>query len=180
MRSRVRCVIGTLVVLAVVLAAIVLGAAYRGVIYIGADRPDPAVVAWFLSTTSDRSVARHAADVRVPPLDRPEMAREGFGYYREMCVECHGAPGRPASQAEVGKGLSPQPPNLAEPAGDLSPKELFWVTRHGISMSGMPAWGETHSDDKLWNIVAFVETLRHKKPEQYQALERSQPRGGGL
>jgi hypothetical protein len=53
----------------------------------------------------------------------------------------------------------PSPPGLDHAAEHLTTAELFWVTKHGIKMTGMPAWGVTHDDEALWPVVAFVRNL---------------------
>jgi hypothetical protein len=35
----------------------------------------------------------------------------------------------------------------------------------GIKMTGMPAWGVTHDDELLWDVVAFVRKLPELTPE---------------
>ena len=61
---------------------------------------------------------------------------------------------------------------LARVAGKIPTRELFWVIKHGIKMTGMPAWGPTHSDDKIWAMVAFVKTLPDMTPAQYKAMQQ--------
>ena len=70
----------------------------------------------------------------------------------------------------MGQGLNPSPPDLAEAALEMSPAELFWVTKNGIKMTGMPAWGVTHDDDAIWPVVAFITKLPELDATQYQAL----------
>jgi hypothetical protein len=84
-----------------------------------------------------------------------------------MCVDCHLAPG--AKQSDIREGLYPQPPDLTEHA-DASPAEMFWVIKHGIKMSAMPAWGKTHDDGSIWGLVAFVQKLPELTPDQYRGL----------
>jgi mono/diheme cytochrome c family protein len=84
-----------------------------------------------------------------------------------MCADCHLAPG--AQQSEMHLGLYPQPPNLSEKI-DLSPAAMFWIIKHGIKMSAMPAWGKTHDDHSIWGIVAFLQKLPELGPDRYQAL----------
>ena len=43
-------------------------------------------------------------------------------------------------------------------------------------MTGMPAWGVTHGDDVLWDVVAFLKKLPDLTAEQYQALVESVPK----
>jgi len=48
--------------------------------------------------------------------------------------------------------------------------------KHGLKMSGMPAWGVTHDDDLVWNVVAFLRKLPDLTPDEYQALVKSAPK----
>ena len=57
----------------------------------------------------------------------------------------------------------------------LTPAEEFWVVKHGLKMTGMPAWGVTHDDELLWDVVAFLRKLPELTPDQYQALVKSAP-----
>jgi hypothetical protein len=49
------------------------------------------------------------------------------------------------------------------------------VIKHGVKLSAMPAWGKTHSDDLIWDMVAFTRTLPNMSPAQYQAALASAP-----
>jgi hypothetical protein len=69
------------------------------------------------------------------------------------------------------------PPNLAAAShgdahghGMRSPAEQFWIIKHGLKMTGMPAWGRTHDDESLWAIVAFLRQLPNLNVDQYRAL----------
>jgi len=146
-----------------------LGLMFSGVINVAATNPHSALVEWVLSTTSDNAIHYHARGIKAPSVDGPKMILAGFRHYREMCMGCHLAPGIKSS--EMRKGLMPQPPKLQEAAEEWTPSELFWVIKNGIKMTGMPAWGPTHSDEKLWQIVAFVKKLPKMTPEQYKAMD---------
>jgi hypothetical protein len=56
------------------------------------------------------------------------------------------------------------------------PGAVHWVVKHGIKMTGMPAWGVTHDDDLLWDVVAFVCKLPELTPEQYETLVKNAPK----
>ena len=90
-----------------------------------------------------------------------------------MCSECHLAPG--VKRTEISQGLYPRAPELRRKT-TLTPEEQFWVVKHGIKMTGMPAWGVTHDDDLLWDVVAFVRKLPELTPEQYEALVKNAPK----
>jgi mono/diheme cytochrome c family protein len=49
-------------------------------------------------------------------------------------------------------------------------RRAFWVIKHGIKMSAMPAWGKTLNDAQIWDVVAFVRKLPSMTPEDYQQL----------
>ena len=57
----------------------------------------------------------------------------------------------------------------------LTPAEEFWVIKHGIKMSGMAAWGKTHSDALIWDMVALLQKLPSLSPAAYKILVRNAP-----
>lgn len=171
--SRVWRWIGGIIGLLVVVVGMGLVLIYSGIINVAANYPDPAPVAWLLSTTSDHSIPRHAAGIKVPALNDPGMIQRGSVLYRGLCVECHGAPG--VDIDDVGKGLNPLPPELVEAVKDWKPNELFWITKNGIRMTGMPAWGVSYADNDLWALVAFMQQLPSLTPAAYQAMGTAAP-----
>ena len=135
----------------------VIGFAHSGLYDVSASSPHSGLTSWLLSTTSHASVERRAGAVQVPDLDDEALVLAGINDFDSMCIGCHGAPGK--SPAAVGQGLNPPAPDLAESAGEMTPAELFWVTKHGIKMTGMPAWGATHDDGSIWPVVALMTKL---------------------
>jgi mono/diheme cytochrome c family protein len=83
-----------------------------------------------------------------------------------MCTGCHLAPGM--DDSEIRHGLNPRPPNLTRFAPD--PAEAFWIIKHGIRMTGMPAWGPTHDDQKIWAMVAYLQKQPKMSAGEYQQL----------
>ncbi len=152
-----------------------LGFVFSGIYDVSASSPHSGIVDWLLSATSHASIERRAADIDVPDLGDDALALAGIGDFDSMCVACHGAPGREPDA--MGQGLNPPAPDLAEEAEEMSPAELFWVTKHGIKMTGMPAWGNTHDDDALWSVVAFMTRLPDLDADGYQAMLAS---AGGM
>ena len=144
--------------------------AYSGVFDVTADTPHSALVYAVIETVWDRSIAVRAAKIQVPPLDDPKLIGKGAGHYDAMCSACHLAPG--VKRSEIRDGLSPQPPDLTERT-DVSSAEMFWIIKHGIKMSAMPAWGKTHDDPSIWAIVAFLHKLPDLTAAQYQTLVES-------
>ncbi len=159
-----------LVLLAMLIIAVIgaAGYAYSGLYDVSADSQHGKVVGWLLSTTSHESVERRAANIDVPDLTDDKLKLAGANDFKTMCADCHGAPGQ--EPKAIGKGLNPAPPDLAESAAHMTPAEVFWVTKHGIRMTGMPSWGATHDDDALWPVVAFITVLPELGADDYQAL----------
>ncbi len=142
---------------------------YSGWYNVSAANKPSGIENWLLGTTMDNSVEKHAENIVVPDLKSPDKIKEGFAHYDDMCKDCHGSPEK--TESDLSKGLNPPAPDLSESAKDLSPEEIFWVTKNGVKMTGMPAWGNTHSDEKIWTIVAFIEKLPGMTRSQYDSLK---------
>jgi mono/diheme cytochrome c family protein len=154
------------VIVAVVLA--VLGV-YSGLFNVAADEPHWALTHRIIETLRERSIASRSSDIKVATnLDDPKLIASGAGEYAEMCTGCHLAPGM--EDTEMRTGLYPKPPNLAEDGAQRSAAQQFWIIKHGLKMSGMPAWGLTHDDERIWSMVAFVRKLPKLTPASYHEL----------
>lgn len=162
--------IGIAVLAAIAAAGFVIG---FGLYDIAADTPHSRPVYWLLRTARDRSIAVRAGAITPPgDLDDAKRIAKGAGLYQEMCSGCHLGPGM--ARSEISQGLNPAAPEFAK-GFDLSPARAFWTTKHGIKMTGMAAWGPTHSDDLIWDMVAFLEKMPGLSAAQYQALVKSAP-----
>lgn len=151
----------------VILLLIALGAwVWSGQYNIGADSPHWSLTRQAIGTLRERSIDTRAEKIRVPSLDDPALIAEGAEHYSEMCTGCHLAPDM--SESEMREGLYPRPPNLTRFAPN--PAEAFWVIKHGIKMTGMPAWGKTHSDQKIWAMVAYLQKQPTLSPARYREL----------
>lgn len=137
----------------------------------GADSPHWKVTRAAIEAFRDHSIDVRAQEIVVPDLKDDQMVSKGAGQYAAMCVNCHLAPGM--KDSEIRSGLYPQPPNLSELRVD--PKRAFWVVKHGLKMSGMPAWGLGHDDEALWSIVAFVTKLPGLSEDHYKQMVADAP-----
>jgi hypothetical protein len=122
------------VVTALVVAAIVALLAAGGILYTGlfdvaATAPHWPVTTWILETARTRSIKAHAGGIEAPPgLDDPAKLVIGVTHYAAHYAVCHGAPGVP--KGDIGRGLYPEPPDLAKTALPYTPAELFWIVKH--------------------------------------------------
>jgi mono/diheme cytochrome c family protein len=155
-----------ILVLAVAGAACVLA----GSVNTAAAIPPGALEKKVAGLALDRSVARRAPKTANPIAPSPEVWRRALGGYKEMCVQCHGAPGVDVS--EVGAGLNPPAPDLTlAHVQKRTDGQLFWIIQNGVRMSGMPAFGPTHKDEALWSMVAFVRHLPELTDEEQKILK---------
>jgi mono/diheme cytochrome c family protein len=138
-----------------------------GVYDFAADVPHTNLVADLIDFARDRSVEERAEDIVVPKLDDAKLIADGANHYAGMCTGCHLAPGM--AENDMRQGMYPKPPVLAL-LSENNPAERFWIVKHGLKMSGMPAWGKTHSDEDIWAIVAFLQKLPGLTPEQYKTM----------
>ena len=160
----------TLKTIVFLFVAALLGATlfvYSGVYNMGADAPHWRPVFALMELFRDRSIAAHARGIEIPPLDTPELIAEGAEHYAAMCSGCHLAPGK--GNSEIRAGLYPQPPNLSMRTL-ADPAEAFWVIKHGIKMTAMPAWGASHDDTAIWGLVAFIDKLPSLSEAQYVTI----------
>ena len=157
---------------AAALAALGVGGALfieSGYYDIGADDHHTKAVLFLIQQLRDRSIDVRARKIDVRYVVDPGRIASGARRYAELCAGCHLAPG--ISKSDIRPGLYPHPPNLAQE--ELQPAErAFWIVKHGIKMSAMPAWGKSLDDPQIWDIVAFVRKLPEMSPETYQDLSR--------
>jgi len=161
-----------IILLFVVAAAIFI---YTGGYNVGADVPHTKLVFGILEEVRDKSVESHARKVTAPSnLNDPKRIPAGAELYNEMCTGCHLGPG--IERSELSQGIYPSAPELAS-GDDLSPSEQFWVIKHGLKFTAMPAWGKTHDDELIWDLVAFIRQMPKMSAAQYKAAVASAPEG---
>ncbi len=158
-----------LIVGALVVSAFVF--VYAGIFNAAADASHSAFTYTLMETVRSRSIAVRAKEVQPPPLDDAKLIATGAEHYAAMCSGCHLAPDK--KDSEIRAGLYPKPPDLTKHL-HASPAEEFWIIKHGIKMSGMPAWGMTHDDSSIWGLVAFLQKLPDLTAAQYEALARTE------
>ena len=142
-----------------------------GAINIGADVKSGLIERTLAPWGRDRSMAKRAPKEKSPYAGDPASIAMGFDHYRANCVVCHGAPG--VAGAELSKGLNPPAPSLGKEENDTPDGELFWVIKHGIRMTPMPAFGPTHTDEASWKIVAVIRHLPDLTAQERDTLRAS-------
>jgi mono/diheme cytochrome c family protein len=160
---------------AATLAALAIGGGIvigSGIYNIGADDHHTKVVLSIIEQLRERSIAVRAGAIDVRAVVDPKRIAAGAQRYAMLCAGCHLAPG--VTKSEIRAGLYPHPPNLAQE--DIQDaRRAFWIVKHGIKMSAMPAWGASHDDATIWSMVAFVQKLPDLDAAQYQQIVAAAP-----
>ena len=76
--------------------------------------------------------------------------------------------------------MNPPPSDLSHSAQTLTAEELFWITKNGIRMTGMPAWAPTHEDEDLWGMAGLLHDLdweRYPDEHPHRGLRELEERG---
>lgn len=144
-----------------------------GVVYVGADQEHSPMIFSFLETARNRSIANASKDIVVPDLEKVDISSGGADY-KDMCAGCHLSPG--VDKTDFSESLYPKPPNFTKAEivkryqTEDGAKQSFWAIKHGIMASGMPAWGASHDDARIWAMVAFIRSLPKLDEAQYTML----------
>ena len=162
-------------VAAMLLGGVLVAAAvvYGGLYNVAASTQHLQPTFTVMETAMRQSVRLRARTIDVPPLADEQMVLRGAGCFRDKCVQCHGAPG--VAQGDIGKSMQPLPGPLVDARRYWQPRELYWVTRHGIKMSGMPAWDRRLTEAELWSVVAFMQRLPDLSAQQYAEVVARAP-----
>ena len=169
----------TLAVASVAAGAVLGIFVWSGIYNIGADDTHTKPVYALMQAMREQSINRYASSIKVPDLTDAALIRQGAGNYDSMCTGCHLAPGMEST--ELSRGLYPAPPAFAT-ADVGNPAHHFWVIKHGIKASGMPAWGKSMDDQYIWGMVAFIQQLPKLDANGYRAMVASSgghAHGGG-
>jgi cytochrome c553 len=157
---------------AAVLAALAVGGflvAMTGIVPIKASAGHWAITEWVLELGKRRSVSTHTLGDDEPALDEPWLVLKGAGHYEIGCRPCHGAPDLPRLPS-VARAMMPPPPALPARIQTWAPDELFYIVKHGIKLTGMPAWPSQHRDDEVRAMVAFLLELPNLDAAGYRRL----------
>ena len=134
-----------------------------GLFPIGADNPPFGLERYLAGRAMNAYVDRNAPEGTNPVAVTPANLADGAKEYEEHCAFCHG--GAAAKISPMQRKFSPGAPQLTNRIPRDSEPWLYWVTKHGVRMTGMPAWDGVLSDDDMWKIVAFIKNSDKLPPD---------------
>jgi hypothetical protein len=154
----------------VVLVLIAIAFVWSGMYDISATTPHWGITSHIIEIVRERSIDVRSDKIQVPNLNDAKYLKSAISHYHGMCRLCHGAPGY--DPEEFVEGLYPVPPSMisGEIQGEMGNAEIYWIAKNGIKLTGMPAFGPTHSEEQLWGMVALAEKLPSLNADGYRKL----------
>jgi mono/diheme cytochrome c family protein len=136
-----------------------------------ADAQPGALEAWLGSTGGGFWVGAHAPSEKDPvPVDDGTLT-QGARLYQGNCAVCHGGAGYTTSNLH--KGVYPGAPQFLTKHAMKDPDgNIFYVIKHGIRFTGMPAWQYNMSDNDIWTLVDFLKHIDSLPPEVRTAWQQ--------
>jgi mono/diheme cytochrome c family protein len=149
-----------------IVVLITIAAAY-GVMHITISAlPEPGPFETSIATkVKDWYISRGArSSVPAAPKDSVSSVSAGEKLFGMGCATCHGQDGR--KPAPIGQAMYPRVLDLGSPeVQGMSDRELFWVIKNGIRLSGMPGFAKIESDEQIWELTYYVRSLG-KQPKR--------------
>jgi thiosulfate dehydrogenase len=140
-----------------------------GLIPANADAKPGGLELWAASKSLDATLRNQAPKQPNPVALTNANLIEGITLYGQHCAICHGTAAGASSASPVAKGLYPAPPQLvAEGVEDDPDGVSYWKIKHGIRLTGMPAWGPDLSDRQIWTLALFLKHMDKLPPDAQQ------------
>src|SRR3954463_4799493 len=159
-------VIATLVTLTVIVIAVT----HLGLYPIGADNPPSSLERTLAGRAMDVYADKHKPAGENPVQPTAAALTEGATEYEEHCAFCHG--GAKAKISPMRDKFNPPAPQLINRIPHDDDAWLFWVTKHGVRMTGMPTWDGVMSDEEMWKVIAFIKHSDKLPPETAAAWQK--------
>lgn len=171
------------VVATVVVAALVGYLLLRsGAVPANADARAGGLELWAAATSLNATLRREAPKGPNPVALTDASLVEGVRLYGEHCAVCHGTSAGEAKASAIARGEYPAPPQLASEGVEDDPEGYtYWKVKHGIRLTGMPAWKDALSEREIWTLALFLKHMDKLPPAAeaaWKALPPPQPDPG--
>ena len=152
---------------AIVIVLIIIAAGAYAVMHVNISTlPEPGPFETAIATKAKDWYISRAARGSLPPAPTNDASSVSAGetLFGMGCATCHGQDGH--KPTPIGKAMYPRVPDLGSPeVQEMSDRELFWVIRNGIRLSGMPGFAKVESDEQIWTLAYYVRSLG-KQPKR--------------
>ena len=141
-----------------------------GLMKITADERPGSLERYVANQALDASVEHQAPQITSPLPASDANLIDGMKFYVMACAGCHGAVDKKAS--DFGRSFYPPAPQLIIHPMDDPEWFMFFVAKHGVRWTGMPAWGKTVKDDDLWKVTMFLSRIEKLPPAVQQVMNK--------
>lgn len=156
-----RVLLGTVLTLAL-LSVSALAVVKLGLMPVSADGNHSRLEARVMPSVLHAAIAKQAPLQTNPVSLSEDNLKSGATTYKAMCARCHSTPqGNPSV---YGQSFYPPAPQLSGGMSTYTESQLFWIIKHGIRNTGMPAWGSMLSDEEIWQIVNLLKNSQDLPP----------------
>lgn len=123
-----------------------------------ADAKPSRMERWMASRSLAATISREMPKQANPVAATDANYEAGIKLYAQNCAACHGVPG--ARPSTIAIGLYQHAPQLARDGVEDDPEgETFWKVKHGIRLTGMPAFTSSLSDEQIWTLALFLKHM---------------------
>jgi len=154
-------------ILATIVVALVLAYLFlqSGLIPANADAEPGGLEIWAAHSSLGATLRREAPTNPNPVSLTDDHLMTGIKLYAKHCAFCHGTADGDPSATPLAKGEYPRPPQFAtDGVEDDSEGVSFWKIKHGIRLTGMPAWSGALSDEQIWSLALFLKHMDKLPP----------------
>lgn len=159
---------GVIVTLLVLVLIGYVGITQGVLIPANADARPSQMEAWAARRSLHATLRREAPHVPNPVALSDANLLAGLKLYGTNCSVCHGVADGAASTIAV--GLYQKAPQLGKDGVEDDPDGItFWKVKHGIRLTGMPAFAQTLSDQQIWQVALFLKHMDSLPPVPQKA-----------
>ncbi len=121
----------------------------------------------------DSSIDRRSPETKNPVAADEANLTAGIKLYQSNCSGCHGDITH--AESPLSESFYPRAPQFMHDAPDMPENQNFYLIKHGIRWSGMPAWEHVMTDQQIWQVVTFLshmDKLSAPMQEQWKAQSK--------
>ena len=131
-----------------------------GLVPINGDSQPSGLEHWAARTALIAGVERRMGRGKNPAFGSQAIL-DGIRVYKNQCEICHGGL-KGSQESAVALGLYQRPPQFGDPKEgmeDVPYAYTSWVIKHGIRLTGMPAFGRTLSATEINSVALFLHQM---------------------